>query len=184
MARGRVLLVAEDDPAPGQVVGRQLDPDAVADQDADVELSHLARGVGQDRLACLQLDLEHRIRQRLDHLGIHLDRLFLARRGFVLDQSVDAGPGCRGTASLLGIAFLSLRQIACMIQTYTRRGAVQGSAARSPPHCSGRLACSRLAHAAPPLTRESATRPAGSYYHPVVVRAELAGNMWKVLVKE
>src|SRR5207248_10681963 len=78
----------------------------------------------------------HRIRQRLDHLGIHLDRLFLARRGFVLDQSVDAGPRCRGTASLLGIAFLSLRQIACMILVT------------------------------------------------VQVRAELAGNVWKVLVKE
>src|ERR1700688_4421428 len=72
------LLVAEDDPAARQVVGRKVDPDAVADQDADVELAHLAGGVGEDGLAGLQLDLEHRVRQRLEHLGVPLDCLLLS----------------------------------------------------------------------------------------------------------
>src|ERR1700693_6598130 len=59
------LLVAEDNPAARQVVRREVHPDPVADQDADIELAHLAGGVGEDGLAGLQLDLEHSVRQRL-----------------------------------------------------------------------------------------------------------------------
>src|SRR5438105_3309982 len=87
-----------------QVVRGELDPNPVADQDPDVELAHLPRGIRQDRLAGLELDLEHRIRQRLDHLGVHLDRLFFAGRGLLDLKRVDAGPQRGGTAAFLRIA--------------------------------------------------------------------------------
>src|SRR5205809_3691053 len=98
------LLVAEGDPAARQVVGGELDPDPVADQDPNVELAHLPRGIREDRLAGLQLHLEHRVRQGLDHLGVHLDRLFFAGRGLLDLERVDAGPQCGGTAAFLRIA--------------------------------------------------------------------------------
>src|SRR5262249_21371624 len=44
---GALVLVAEVDAPLGQVVGRHLDGDAVAGQDADAVLLHLARGVGE-----------------------------------------------------------------------------------------------------------------------------------------
>ena len=53
------------------------DAHLVADEDADVELAHLSRRVGQDILSGLQADLEHRVRQRLDDGRVHLDGLFL-----------------------------------------------------------------------------------------------------------
>src|ERR1017187_4151959 len=91
--RSRVLLVAEGDPAPAEVIGAELDPDLVPDQDADVELAHLARGVGENVLPSLQLHLEHGVRQGLDHGGVHLDGLLLDR---LLDRAVGAVPPAGG----------------------------------------------------------------------------------------
>src|ERR1019366_4571051 len=71
------LLVAEGDPSPAQVVRAQLHPHLIADQDADVELAHLAGGVGEDVLPGLEAHLEHGVGQGLDHRGIHLNRLLL-----------------------------------------------------------------------------------------------------------
>src|SRR6202035_3411655 len=113
------LLVAEDDPAARQVVGREVDPDAVADKDPDVELAHLAGGVGEDGLAGLQLDLEHGVRQGLDHLGVHLDGLLFAGRGLLGFQRVDAGAQRSRTAALLRVA-TSLTQIVAMIAANSR----------------------------------------------------------------
>src|SRR2546429_305931 len=111
--RGRtgwgLLLVAEGNPAARQVVGRELDPNPVPDQDPDVELAHLPRGIRQDRLAGLELHLEHRVRQRLDHLGVHLDRLFFAGGGLLDLQRIDAGPQRGGGAALLRIATVFLQ---------------------------------------------------------------------------
>src|SRR3989442_3794712 len=104
VAEGNPLLVAEGNPAAGEVVRGELDPDAVADQDPDVELAHLARGIREDGLAGLQLHLEHRVRQRLDHLGVHLDRLLFAGRGLLDLERVDAGPQRGWTAAFLRIA--------------------------------------------------------------------------------
>src|SRR5438105_2797284 len=98
------LLVAEGNSPARQVVGGQLDPDPVADQDPDVELAHLPRRIREDRLPGLQLDLEHRVGQRLAHLGVHLDRLFFAGRGLLDLERVDAGPQRGGTAAFLRIA--------------------------------------------------------------------------------
>src|ERR1022692_193287 len=70
-------LVAEGDPSARQVVGAQLDAHLVPDEDANVELSHLARRVCEHLLAVQQLHLEHRVGKRLDDSGVHLDRLLL-----------------------------------------------------------------------------------------------------------
>src|SRR5256885_12408557 len=103
--RGRtgwgLLLVAEGNPAARQVVGRELDPNPVPDQDPDVELAHLPRGIRQDRLAGLELHLEHRVRQRLDHLGVHLDRLFFAGGGLPYLPRIHARPPRGGAAAPL-----------------------------------------------------------------------------------
>src|SRR5918995_2477733 len=69
--------IAEGDPAAGEVVGRELDLDAVAGGDADVVLPHLPRDRGEHGVAFVQLHPEHRARERLDDLAFDLDLLFL-----------------------------------------------------------------------------------------------------------
>src|SRR3970282_2255165 len=53
------LLQAVGDPTAGQVVGRQLHPDAIARQDPDEVHPELAADVGEHPVAVLQLDREH-----------------------------------------------------------------------------------------------------------------------------
>src|SRR5581483_8733615 len=75
------LLEAIGDPAPGQVVGRQLDLHLVAGEDPDEVHPHLARHVGQYLVSVIQLHPEHRVGQRLHHRALHLDRVFLGHGG-------------------------------------------------------------------------------------------------------
>src|SRR4051794_14767439 len=65
---GRVArsFVSVDDPASGEVVGRQLHHHAVLGKDPDVVLTHLAADVGQDLVTVAQLDPEHCVRKSLD----------------------------------------------------------------------------------------------------------------------
>jgi hypothetical protein len=65
------------DPTAGQVVWRELDPDAVPGQDPDEVHPQLARDVGQDPVAVFKLDCEHRIRERFDNRSLDLDRISL-----------------------------------------------------------------------------------------------------------
>src|ERR1700688_1312242 len=71
-----LLAVAVDDAAARQVVRRELDPDAVPRRDADEVAPHAPRGVGDELVAVLELDLEHGVRQGLRHDGVHDDRCF------------------------------------------------------------------------------------------------------------
>src|SRR5712692_2394615 len=64
-----------DAPA-GQVVGRELHLHAVARQDPDEVHPHLAAHVREHFVAVLQLHPEHRVRQRLHHSPLDLDRIF------------------------------------------------------------------------------------------------------------
>src|SRR5262249_10506493 len=66
-----------DDPRPIQVVGRDLDPDAIAREDADPEAPHLAGHVAQDLVAIVELHPEHGVRERLDDLAFAFDLFFL-----------------------------------------------------------------------------------------------------------
>src|SRR3954454_5241128 len=71
------LLVPIGDPASAEVVGRQLNLDAVSRQDAGVVHAHLPGDVGQYLVAVLQLDPEHGVRERLDDRPLEDDRVFL-----------------------------------------------------------------------------------------------------------
>src|SRR5215470_7331913 len=70
------LLVAIHDPAAGKVVRRHLDRDLVARQDLDEVHPHLARDVGEQPVAVLELHAERRVRERLDHGALDLDAFF------------------------------------------------------------------------------------------------------------
>src|SRR5258705_11555882 len=83
------LLVAVHDPAAAQVVRRQLDRDLVARQDLDEVHPHLARDVGKHLVSILELDPEHRVRQRLDHGAFDLDAFFLRQSSPVVPSASD-----------------------------------------------------------------------------------------------
>src|SRR5450759_872668 len=72
-----LLAVAIDDAAARQVVRRQLHADAVARREPDEVAAHAASRVGDQLVAALDLDLEHRIGQRLGDDGVHDNRRFL-----------------------------------------------------------------------------------------------------------
>ena len=69
--------MTERDAAAREVVGREFDLHPVARKDADVVLSHLPRGRGENRVTFIELHPEHRARERLDDLAFDLDLLFL-----------------------------------------------------------------------------------------------------------
>ena len=77
---GPRLLQAVGDPTAGQVVGRQFDPDAIPWQDPDEVHPELPADVGKHPVAILQLDSEHRVRERLDDRSFHFDRITLGHR--------------------------------------------------------------------------------------------------------
>src|SRR2546428_7276970 len=74
------LLEPIGDSASSEVVRRQLDLHTVARQDPDEVHPHLPAHVREHLVAVLELDAEHRVRQRLDHRSLDLDRVFLGHR--------------------------------------------------------------------------------------------------------
>ena len=56
-----------------QVIGRHLHFYLISGKDLDVVHTHLPRNVGQDLVAVLELDLEHRVRQRFKDRALKLD---------------------------------------------------------------------------------------------------------------
>src|SRR5688572_5689310 len=72
-----LVLVAVVDAATGDVVGRDLEPYAVAGEDADAVLAHPAAGVGEHAGAVFERDAEIRVRQHLEHGAVHLQHFFL-----------------------------------------------------------------------------------------------------------
>src|ERR1019366_2724158 len=72
------LAVAVDDPRAIEVIRRELAAHAIARKDPDAKAAHLARDVPQDDVVVVELDAEHRVRQRLDHLALELDLVFLS----------------------------------------------------------------------------------------------------------
>src|SRR6266498_3117751 len=89
LARGRrppdvLLLVAVDDPTPGEVVRRELHHDPVLGEDPDVVLSHLAADVREHLVPVGQLDTEHRVRQGLHDGALELDDAFFLRHVLAL----------------------------------------------------------------------------------------------------
>src|SRR5690606_15630521 len=69
----RVLLVAVNDPAAGQIVWAELNDHAVLGEDADVVLTHLAANRGKNAVAVGQLNAEHRVGQSFDYCAFDLN---------------------------------------------------------------------------------------------------------------
>src|SRR5438874_6173287 len=74
---GPALLQAVDDPAAVEIVRRELDPDAVAQEHADPVALHPPGGIAEHLVAVVEPDLEHPVAEGLDDLALHLDLLFL-----------------------------------------------------------------------------------------------------------
>jgi len=70
------LLHPKGDSAAGEVVGRKLDLDTIAGEDADVVLAHLSGDTSEDTVAIVELHPKHRAGERFDDLALDLDLLF------------------------------------------------------------------------------------------------------------
>src|SRR5205814_10715098 len=62
-----------------EVIWRQLHEDLVARNDPDEVHPHLSRDVRQDRMAVLELHLEHRVGEGFGDRSLHLDDVLVAR---------------------------------------------------------------------------------------------------------
>jgi hypothetical protein len=69
------LAEAVGDTAAGQIIWGELDDDAVSGQDADEVLAHLAGQVTEYGMTVLELNGEHRVRQRGDDASVDRDRV-------------------------------------------------------------------------------------------------------------
>ena len=78
-----------DDEAAGRIVGRDRDGDAVAEHDADPVASDLARELGQDLVAVVELDPKVSAFRDQDDFAVEMYELFFAHR--VLSESDDIG---------------------------------------------------------------------------------------------
>ena len=78
MINSRVVrsAAAVDDAALGQIVGRHLDGDLVAGEDADVVLAHFPGDVRSHNVPGFELHPERCVRQSLDDFAFHLNRIF------------------------------------------------------------------------------------------------------------
>jgi hypothetical protein len=73
------LLVAVDDPTPGQVIRGELDDHPVLRKDPDIVLTHLATDMGEYAMTVLELYPEHRVREWLHNPAFDLDGPVLLR---------------------------------------------------------------------------------------------------------
>src|SRR6476661_301986 len=73
------LLVAVDDPTPGEVVRRELHHDPVLGEDPDVVLTHLAADVREHLVPVGQLHAEHGVGKGLHDGALDLDHAFFLR---------------------------------------------------------------------------------------------------------
>lgn len=81
--RERLLLLSVSNAAAFQVVGRKLDGDLVAGEDADEILAHFSRNVGEHLVLVVSdagFHEKHRVWKRFDHRGLERD-------GFLIGQS-------------------------------------------------------------------------------------------------
>src|SRR5579872_2239344 len=76
--RTRASLVAIDDAAAREIVGRKLHGHAISRQNADEVFPHFPGDMGQHLMLVFELDAKHGVRKRLDHRGHHLDGVFFA----------------------------------------------------------------------------------------------------------
>jgi len=75
LPRSPVWLVAVNDAPTSQIIGRELNANPIAQEDADIVLAHPARDVGQYPMAIVELNTELRIGECLDDRALYLDLL-------------------------------------------------------------------------------------------------------------
>src|SRR3954453_8610001 len=85
-AAGALVLVAEDQPALLEVVGRHLDRHPVSRQGFDAVLLHLAGGVGDDFMSGVELHPISRVGKDFGHQSFELDQLFFGHGYLQIDK--------------------------------------------------------------------------------------------------
>src|SRR5205085_1616076 len=91
-------FVAVGDPAPRQIVGRDLHLDTVSGKDTDAMHSHLSRAVGEHFVPVLELDSEHGVGKRLDYRPLEHDRVLFGLGQMILLRMRQWGGCCLGRA--------------------------------------------------------------------------------------
>gem|GEM_PF-2397388 len=71
-----VLLVPISDTTTGEVIGRQLNLDAITGENADVMHTHFSGNMGQYFVAVFEFHAEHCVRQWLSYRSFQNDRVF------------------------------------------------------------------------------------------------------------
>src|SRR6202035_1715794 len=66
-----------DDAGAVEIVGGELTADAVSRKDANAEAAHLAGHMPEHHVIVVELYAEHRVGQRLNHLALEFDLIFL-----------------------------------------------------------------------------------------------------------
>src|SRR5258708_12042529 len=81
-----LVLVTEDQAAFLQVIGRHLDRHPIARQRLDPVLLHLAGGVGDDLVSCVELHAVTCIGEDFGHQSFELDQLFFSHGSLQIDR--------------------------------------------------------------------------------------------------
>ena len=100
-------IQAERDTRLADIVGRYLNADLIANDEANEAFTHLARNVGEKLVPTRNADTEHRSRENSRHGSLHLNlalRIFLRFLG--LQRS---GPGIGPRTALVGAIGLVVR---------------------------------------------------------------------------
>src|SRR5580704_14212904 len=92
-----LVLVAEDQPALLKVVGRHFDRHPIARQRLDPVLLHLAGGVGDDLVSCIELHAVARIGEDFGHQSFELDQLFFGHGYLQIDRRLAWSLGAVGS---------------------------------------------------------------------------------------
>ena len=69
-------LGTEGDPAPGEIVGRELDRHPVTGKNLDIVHPHLSRDKPQDYMSVLEFHPKGSIWEVFDHLSLHFNQIF------------------------------------------------------------------------------------------------------------
>ena len=104
------LFLAKNDARLGQVVGRKLDLDFIAGNDADEMFAHLARDMREDIALAWKIDTKHGARQHLRDNAFRDDLFFFRHRAKYTREQPASQPS-RAMSILLNVAQRNRRQI-------------------------------------------------------------------------
>src|ERR1700730_13935790 len=91
-----LVLVTEDEPAFFQVIRRHLDRHPIARQRLDPVLLHLAGGISDDLVSCIELHAVTCVGEDFGHQSFELDQLFLSHGYLQIDRRLAWSLGAVG----------------------------------------------------------------------------------------